>query len=207
MKRITKIVITGGPCAGKSTALLTIREHFEARGYTVLTIAETATELINGGITPWGCQSHLEFQNLLSEVQLAKEKVFDQVAQNEPNQKVLIVCDRGLLDNKAYLNQQEFEQYCQHLQMTEEDMVARYDAVFHLQSAAIGAQKYYTFANNTARVESIEQATDLDIRHQKAAQVHPYFYLLDNRGDFDDKMKRLIKEIESFLIEKASQTC
>ena len=33
---LTKIVITGGPCAGKSTALSRIQEEFTELGYTVL---------------------------------------------------------------------------------------------------------------------------------------------------------------------------
>jgi hypothetical protein len=33
----------------------------------------------------------------------------------------------------------------------------RYDGVFHLVTAAIGAEKFYTLANNTARSETPEQ--------------------------------------------------
>ena len=43
---ITKIVITGGPCAGKTTGLSRIEEEFSNRGYTVLFVSEVATELI-----------------------------------------------------------------------------------------------------------------------------------------------------------------
>ena len=45
---ITKIVITGGPCAGKTTALSWIQSNFTKLGYTVLFVPETATELITG---------------------------------------------------------------------------------------------------------------------------------------------------------------
>ena len=46
---ITKIVITGGPSAGKTTGLGRIRSAFGKLGYTVLFVPETATELISGG--------------------------------------------------------------------------------------------------------------------------------------------------------------
>ena len=49
---ITKIVLTGGPCAGKTTAMSRIQTHFTKMGYTVLFIPETATELITGGVAP-----------------------------------------------------------------------------------------------------------------------------------------------------------
>ena len=57
MNRISKIVITGGPCAGKSTAMSWIRNAFSHRGYTVLIVPETATELITGGVAPWTCRT------------------------------------------------------------------------------------------------------------------------------------------------------
>ena len=36
MQQITKIVITGGPCAGKTTAMSWIQNSFTRRGYVVL---------------------------------------------------------------------------------------------------------------------------------------------------------------------------
>ena len=54
---ITKIVITGGPCAGKSTAISWVQNAFTQMGYTVLFVPETATELITGGVAPWSCGS------------------------------------------------------------------------------------------------------------------------------------------------------
>ena len=52
---ISKIVITGGPCAGKSTAMSWVQNAFTQMGYTVLFVSETATELITGGVAPWTC--------------------------------------------------------------------------------------------------------------------------------------------------------
>ena len=51
--RIRKIVLTGGPSAGKTTGLSWIRNAFSKLGYTVLFVPETATELISGGVAPW----------------------------------------------------------------------------------------------------------------------------------------------------------
>ena len=35
---IRKIVLTGGPCAGKTTALVRVIEHFNSRGFKVFCI-------------------------------------------------------------------------------------------------------------------------------------------------------------------------
>ncbi|MBR3576898.1 MAG: AAA family ATPase, partial [Clostridia bacterium] len=56
-KHITKIVITGGPCAGKTTGMGWIKKAFTAMGYSVIFIPETATELISGGVAPWTLNS------------------------------------------------------------------------------------------------------------------------------------------------------
>ena len=60
--KISKIVLTGGPCAGKTTALTWINNYFSQRGYTVLTVPETATELITNGVAPWTCGTNYEYQ-------------------------------------------------------------------------------------------------------------------------------------------------
>ena len=43
MNKIKKIVLTGGPCAGKTTALVKVIEHFSSLGYKVFTIPEVPT--------------------------------------------------------------------------------------------------------------------------------------------------------------------
>ena len=101
--QISKIVITGGPCGGKSTAMSWVQNAFTQKGYTVLFVPETATELIGGGVAPWTCGSNGEFQKCLFKLQLEKEKLFEQAARTMPAEKVLIVCDRGAIDNKAYM--------------------------------------------------------------------------------------------------------
>ena len=160
--QITKIVITGGPCGGKSTAMSWIQNAFTQKGYKVLFIPETATELITGGIAPWTCGSNGEFQKCLLRMQLEKESVFEQASKTMNAEKVLIVCDRGALDNKAYMDSHEFAQVLEYLEMSEVDLRDNYDAVFHLVTAAKGAAEFYTTANNNARTETVEEAAAID---------------------------------------------
>ena len=196
---ITKIVITGGPCAGKTTAMSWIQSNFTKLGYTVLFVPETATELITGGVAPWTCGSNMEYQKCQMQLQLEKEKIFEQGALTMPGEKILIVCDRGTLDNKAYLTELEFAYIMENLKCNEVELRDRYDAVFHLVTAAKGAEKFYTTANNSARTENEEQAVILDDKLIAAWTGHPHFRIIDNATDFEDKMKRLISEISAFL--------
>ena len=77
-KRITKIVLTGGPAAGKTTLVSRVLKEFKQDdGWRVITIPETATELMAGfGIRPFGgCVTMLEFQYLVIADQLHKEQL------------------------------------------------------------------------------------------------------------------------------------
>ena len=199
MQQITKIVITGGPCAGKSTAMSWIRNAFRQRGYTVLFVPETATELITGGVAPWTCGSNVEYQMCQVELQLTKERLFAQAARTMPEEKILIVCDRGVMDNKAYMSDEDFKAVQKALHGEAVQWRDSYDAVFHLVTAANGAEKFYSSANNAARYESVQEAIELDDRLAAAWTGHRYLRVIDNSTGFEEKMRRLETEIAVFL--------
>ncbi|MBQ8554314.1 MAG: AAA family ATPase [Clostridia bacterium] len=201
--QITKIVITGGPCAGKTTAMSWIQNFFTKLGYAVLFVPETATELISGGLAPWTCGTGVDFQKCLLQLQLEKERVFEQGAATMKADKVLIVCDRGALDNKAYMTELEFAMVASAVNSNEVELRDNYDAVFHLVTAAKGAEQFYTTANNAARTETPEQAAALDDKLIAAWTGHPHLRIVDNSSDFEDKLKRLVAEISVFLGEPA----
>ena len=50
MNTIKRIVLTGGPCAGKTTALVKVIEHFTSLGYKVFTIPEVPTMFTQAGM-------------------------------------------------------------------------------------------------------------------------------------------------------------
>ena len=196
---VTKIVLTGGPCAGKTTALSWISNYFTKRGYSVLFVPETATELITNGVAPWTCDTSYEYQSFQMKLQKTKEEIFDEASKKMKNDKILIVCDRGMLDNKAYMKEAEFKRLLKEFKTNEIKERDSYDAVFHLVTAAKGKEEEYTLANNNARTESIEEARILDDKIISAWTGHPHFRIIDNSTDFEEKLERLLKEIAIFL--------
>ncbi len=194
-----KIVITGGPCAGKSAAAKWIKAELGSLGYNVLFVPETATELICGGVAPWTCSTPLEYQICQMQLQLAKEKVFERAAKNMNCEKTLIVCDRGMLDNKAYMSQSDFNKALCAVNTDEMSQKNSYDAVFHLVSAAKGAQSFYSTDNNSARTETAEEASLLDDRLISAWVGHSHLRIIGSADSFETKMIELINEIKSFL--------
>jgi CYTH domain-containing protein/transcriptional regulator with XRE-family HTH domain len=195
---IHKIVLTGGPCAGKTTALSWINNYFSDRGYKVITVPETATELISNGVAPWTCGSNYDYQTLQIELQKFKEQIFEKGA-NTMNGKILIVCDRGVMDNKAYIEDLKFKRILKELGTNEVKERDSYDAVFHLVTAAKGAEKAYTLENNQARKESLDEARELDDKLIASWTGHPHLRIIDNSTEFEEKLEKLLKEIASFL--------
>lgn len=199
MPHITKIAITGGPCAGKTSALASVRACFERQGYKVITVPEPATELISNGITPWECSSSEEYQRCQMEIQLTREAMYLRAATGMDEEKILIVCDRGMLDNKCYMTAEEFARVIADLGCTEEELLASYDAVFHLVSAAKGAEEFFSTESNSIRYESLEEAAALDDRFIDAWAAHPHFSTVGNETNFADKLQCLNDLVARFL--------
>lgn len=196
MYRHKKIAITGGPCAGKTTAMQRIVDEFTEKGYKVFVVAETATELINGGIKPFGnnpCDM-IDFQRYVLELQLAKEKLYEKVA-NGCEQDTIILCDRGIMDNRAYINDEKFKMLLQEKKLNEMDILSSYDIVLHLVTAADGAREYYTTTNNKARTETAEEAIEKDRQTLDSWVGHKKICILGNEVSFDDKIHNVIKTI------------
>ena len=197
-KRIVKIVLTGGPAAGKTTLTSQILKEFKQEdGWRVITIPETATDLISGfGIKPFGnCMSMLAFQDFVIADQIHKEKLALAAAEIVPEDNILIIYDRALLDDKAYITDEEFAQVLSKFDgRTEASVLANYDMVLHLVTCAKGAEFAYNLGNN-ARTESLEYAREMDDRTLRAWSAHPNLKIIDNSVNFADKIQRALQEI------------
>lgn len=201
MKKIIKIVLTGGPCAGKSTSMKWIRNVFTDRGYKVLIVPETATELISNGVAPWTCGTGFDYQCCQMRLQLEKESVFMEAANTMPDDKIIIVCDRGMLDNLGYMSEDDFRKALVKLNKNEADMCDRYDAIFFLKSAANGLPHIYNKnrEGNSARIETVDQAVELDNKLIKAWERHKFLRVIESSAGFEKKMQSLITNITEFI--------
>jgi len=204
--RIKKIVLTGGPCAGKTTALVRINDHFTSLGYKVFTIPEVPTMVTQSG---WNYLTdnhdfYYEGEKMILELQLALEEKVGRMAATckEP---CVIVCDRGAMDISAYISPEMWKELTDSCGTSTEELKGdRYDAVLHLVSAADGAEQYYTVANNAQRYEQADEAglaiaRSLDKKIIGAWTGHPRLRVINNGEDFERKMNRVLKEISAVL--------
>ena len=191
--QLWEFVLTGGPCAGKTTAISVIEQVLSKKGFKVIIVPETATELINSGITPWELGQNV-FQDLLTNRSLNKEKTTREAAR-VLGKDTVIIYDRGLMDGKAYTELADFIEILAHNLITYTEARDQYDAVFHLVTAADGAEESYTLANNKARTETPEQARAADLKTRNAWVGHSHLRVIDNSTPFKEKIDRLLKEI------------
>ena len=200
IKNIKKIVLTGGPCAGKTTALVKIIDHFSSMGFKVYTIPEVPTIFLQAGMDYLTKNKALfyEGEKATLEIQLALEDKFLKMAE-QSEEPTVIICDRGTMDISAYMDDALWQQITALAHTDSLTLRSRYDAVLHLVSAADGAEEYYTTSTNKERKEGIERARELDKRVINAWTGHPHLRVINNHQDFIAKINRVLKEISAVL--------
>ena len=103
--QLKKIVLTGGPCAGKTTALVKVIDHFSSLGFKVFTIPEVPTMFAQAGMDYLTSNHEFFYQGEIATLQeqLGLEDKFIQIAQTV-KEPAVIVCDRGAMDISAYMD-------------------------------------------------------------------------------------------------------
>lgn len=201
---VAKIVLTGGPCAGKTTTISRIEEHLNEKGYHVLVLNECATELIKGGIRPFGenALSVYDFQNEVLNLQVYKEKRYQDIIDKfDDSVKCILVSDRGVIDNKAYLGQELFDKLLEQNNVKEEDMLNEYDLVIHMITVASDIKNNYSNSTNTARFEDADEAIDLDKRTSDAWSKHPNMKVVPVTEILNDKIDIVLKHVDDLIEE------
>ena len=184
-----RIVLTGGPGGGKTTALDLFRRELKGK---IASVPEAATMIFSGGIERTSddkvtCAQQIAIFNLqrnLEDVQ--REKYPD----------CLILCDRGCLDGLAYWPGSD-EDFFRTMNTTLNDELDRYDAVIFFETAARSGQEIKS--NNPIRNESEAKAIVLDERLQQIWSQHPNFYLVGSSESFIRKIMFGIMTIENVI--------
>jgi CYTH domain-containing protein/predicted ATPase len=198
MQHIPKIVITGGPCSGKTTALSAIVQFCQDHGFYPVVIPEVATDLILSGFD----RTALSFQDFVTEKLLFEEAIrLRAVECGHLPQNTVIIYDRGLCDSEAYVGREAFLEVLQRQDLSLVEARDHYSGIICLDSAAVGAEEFYTTSNNAARNEGLEEARALNERTKDAWMGSPHFKPIPNRegADFDGKITECLKALAGIL--------
>lgn len=193
-RKIWKLVLTGGPCGGKTTGQARLSTFFENLGWKVYRVPETATVLLGGGVNfaelPEYAQ--IEFQENLLRTMIQIENSFFALAEAS-DRNCLVICDRGTMDASAFVSREQWEDILTSNQCDEVDIRDnRYHQVVHMVTSAKGAEQYYSIEQHATRLEGLEEARDRDTKAAEAWIGHPYVDIIDNKSNFESKINRLI---------------
>ncbi|KAI6172475.1 AAA-28 domain-containing protein [Aphelenchoides besseyi] len=205
-KRICKIVLTGGPCAGKTTAMHEIANRIKSeydKNWQVFVVTEASSLLYTGRVQRSTMNEEQVNQwqlDVLSTI-LQLESVYDNIALREKKRDTIIICDRGGMDVKAYtLNESVWKEILKKTNLHQDDeLFKRYDCVIHLQTAP---KEYYSTTNNPYRRENHEQAIAINAKYAGLWQEHPSYFVVENYNAFNQNDGWIQKSEKVFEIFK-----
>ena len=188
-QRPFRIVVTGGPGGGKTTAADLFRREM---GTEIVAVPESATLLFSGGF-PRSTESdaRIAAQTAIFHVQRNLEDV--KTAQHPDR---VLLCDRGTVDGAAYWPG-EPEGFFRHLHTSLEAELERYDGVIFFESAAVGGMSIE--GNNPVRIEDAPTARALDLKLRELWSRHPRYTFVPNNHSFFRKISLGLEALQSLL--------
>ena len=175
-----RVVLTGGPGAGKTAVLELIRQSFCVH----VKVLPEAAGIVFGGGFPRGDGFGLReaAQRAIFYVQRELESAADSA------NPAITLCDRGTVDGAAYWPGPN--DLWASVGTTLEEQLGRYDAVIHLRTPE--ASDGYNH-QNPLRVESAAEAAVIDARILRVWEKHPHRLIVEPSRDFIAKASRAIE--------------
>ncbi len=180
-----RIVLTGGPGAGKTAVLELIRRSLCGH---VRVLPESAGIIFGGGFPR---------STSLEPMRAAQRAIFyvqrELEATAEPPEVAIALCDRGTLDSMAYWPGPD--DMMKALGTSIDEQYARYHAVIHLRVPPPGQ---YTHAN-PLRIETAAEAATIDARIAEVWGRHPRRFEVPATDDFIAKATHAIAIVRGEL--------
>lgn len=176
-----KIVLTGGPCGGKTESIQFLSDKLIEQHYSVKIIDETANSLLRLGYMPSVNISIFDFQNLLFKIQFLNEYM----SEGKSN---ILLCDRGLFDGKVYIGNDDFQKILDLNKVKEKEVFSTYDGALYFRSIS------YEYPDEFSKKRIYESPEVGRIRDERCKEIWidkivPCNY--DNLDGFENKQKMI----------------
>lgn len=187
--KTNKIVLTGGPCGGKTASIEFLSKKLIEQDYSVKIVSETANSLLKLGYMPSVNISTFDFQDLLFKIQFLNEYI------SEGKSSVLL-CDRGLFDGKVYIDESDFKKILYLNKVKEKEIYSTYDGALYFRSIS------YEYPNEFSRKRIYENPEVGRIRDERCKEIWidkivPCIY--DNLDGFENKQKTIYSALKKQL--------
>ncbi len=184
-----RVVVTGGPGAGKTATLELIRRASFCDHVQIL--SEAAGIVFGGGFPRRrDIGGRKAAQRAIYHVQRELEE--SAAADNA----AIVLCDRGTVDGAAYWPGPE--DYFAGVNTALADELRRYDAVIHLRTPRLDGGYNH---QNPLRTETAMEAADVDLRILRTWETHPRRFIVDAAPDFLSKAARVLEILRAELPE------
>jgi CYTH domain-containing protein len=199
--RVASVILTGGPCAGKTTVIGDIVERLEKLNWKVLVKPEGATLAMSSRISPENAGVPI-FQEQLLWFELELEERFRKAAARiaAEGHNVAIICDRSWYDGAAYTELAQWASLIREADAHGRLPLTGYDGVIHLVTAADGAGEHYTLSNNEHRKErTLAEAIEKDVALRHAYQHVDHRQVVGNGEGWERKRQRAVAVVCNLL--------
>lgn len=182
-----RVVLTGGPGAGKTAVLELVRA---AACRHVRVLPESAGIVFGGGFPRRdGEAEQRAAQRAIFHVQRELE------ALEETGNAAILLCDRGTLDGLAYWPGDP-EDLWSSVRSSADAELGRYAAVVHLRTPPLDGGYDHS---NPLRTETPELAAEIDARIARIWSAHPHLTTVPASDDFMEKANSALALIRSLL--------
>lgn len=186
---LRRVVVTGGPAAGKTAVLDVLRRHLQGR---VAVLSEAATTLFQGGFPRPTDPSGAELlQHTIYHVQRNMEEIYAIENTGVPH-----ICDRGTLDGAAYWPG-GLQRFLGAVETSVATEYARYEAVLFLQTSAYDESLYPI--DNPHRTESPARSRAVDEKLISIWQDHPNYHFIGHEKNFYEKVALVLIKLHEIL--------
>ena len=201
-----KIAVIGGPKGGKSDFMKAIRRNLgrgrENGEFKCIMVPETAREFMKDVAKFDETTKHF-YQTCIFNRQLFKEREAKEVSLNLKDNKarVVTICDRGIMDNKAYLDDDEyFRKMARKAGTSEIELLDDYNLILYfVSSAKMEDSTIYEERQDEIRDESKELANTLDDKTIKAWLGHRNIIIIQPEKDFNVKLSKAVLAVKKQL--------
>lgn len=184
-----RVVLTGGPGAGKTAVLEMMRRSSFCEHVHIL--PESASIVFGGGFPR---RSDMAAKRAAQRAIFYVQRELEEAAAG--NNAAIILCDRGTVDGAAYWPGPD--DYFAAVDTTIAEQLSRYDAVIHLRTPRIDAGYNH---QNPLRTETAIEAAEVDRRILDVWATHSRRFIIDATPDFLAKAAHVLQVLRGELPE------